>query len=157
MQLTQFTDYSLRVLLYLAANPGRRSNISEIADSYGISKNHLMKVVQHLAAKGLVHSIRGRQGGLYHNAEADKVSLGEVLRMCEPDFAIVECMDGTPGRCPIDSACYLKSVLSNAFRKFLEELDGYTLGEMARNPQQLRPLLNIRPVTPQKPASQAAR
>ena len=145
MQLTQYTDYSLRVLLYLAANPGRRSNISEIAKSYGISKNHLMKVVQNLAAKGLVHSIRGRQGGLYHNAATDKVTLGEVVRMCEPDFYVVECLDGVPGKCPIDSACYLKGVLSNAMKKFMEELDRYTLGEMARNPLQLQPLLNIKP------------
>ena len=110
MQLTQYTDYSLRVLLYLSANPGRRSNISEIARSYGISKNHLMKVVQNLAAKGLVHSIRGRQGGLYHNEATDKITLGEVVRMCEPDFYLVECLDGVPGKCPIDSACYLKGV-----------------------------------------------
>lgn len=156
MQLTQYTDYSLRVLLYLAANPGRRSNIVEIAKSYGISKNHLMKVVQNLAAKGLLHSIRGRQGGLYHNAATDKITLGEIVRMCEPDFYIVECLDGIPGKCPIDSACYLKGVLSNAMKKFMEELDRYTLGEMARNSLQLQHLLNIRPdVSNRSPGLQA--
>ncbi len=152
MQLTQYTDYSLRVLLYLSANPGRRSNISEIAKSYGISKNHLMKVVQNLAAKGLVHSIRGRQGGLYHNTATDKITLGEVVRICEPDFYIVECLDGIPGKCPIDSVCYLKGVLSNAMQKFMEELDRYTLGEMARNPLQLQPLLNIIPDVSRRPS-----
>jgi Rrf2 family nitric oxide-sensitive transcriptional repressor len=65
--------------------------------------------------------------------------------MCEPDFYIVECLDGIKGKCPIDSVCYLKGVLSNAMNKFMEELDRYTLGEMARNPLQLQPLLNIRP------------
>ena len=65
--------------------------------------------------------------------------------MCEPDFYVVECLDGVPGKCPIDSACYLKGVLSNAMKKFMEELDRYTLGEMARNPLQLQPLLNIKP------------
>ncbi|BAM07332.1 RrF2 family transcriptional regulator [Leptospirillum ferrooxidans] len=150
MQLTQYTDYSLRVLLYLSANPGRRSNISEIARSYGISKNHLMKVVQNLAAKGLVHSIRGRQGGLYHNEATDKITLGEVVRMCEPDFYLVECLDGVPGKCPIDSACYLKGVLSNAMKKFMEELDSYTIGEVSKNHVQLQPLLNIKPDVPKR-------
>lgn len=146
MRLTQYTDYSLRVLLYLSAYPGRRSNISEIAKIYGISKSHLMKVVQNLAAKGLVRSTRGRHGGLYHNAETENFTLGEVVRMCEPNFNIVECMDGGPGKCPIDSTCYLKSVLANAMRKFMEELDCYTMGEIARNPQQLQQLLKIKPV-----------
>ena len=109
-----------------------------------------MKVVQNLAAKGLVHSIRGRQGGLYHNEATDKITLGEVVRMCEPDFYLVECLDGVPGKCPIDSACYLKGVLSNAMKKFMEELDSYTIGEVSKNHVQLQPLLNIKPDVPKR-------
>ncbi|MDH4274938.1 MAG: Rrf2 family transcriptional regulator [Gammaproteobacteria bacterium] len=141
MQLTLYTDYSLRVLLYLATQSETRATISEIADFHDISRNHLMKVVHNLALAGFVTSQRGKFGGLSLARAAERISIGEVVRQTEPNFHLVECFDSKASNCRIDGACVLKHLLFRASEEFLKTLDLYTLQDM------LKPT-----VTPRKPA-----
>ncbi|MEE4303001.1 MAG: Rrf2 family transcriptional regulator [Wenzhouxiangella sp.] len=145
MRLTQYTDFSLRVLIYLGLHDDRRCTIREISDAYGISRNHLMKVVQQLAAEGFIDSVRGVGGGLTLSADAGKLKVGRIVRAMEPDLGLVECM--RPGNeCVITPACALIGMLSEAKRAFLDVLDGYTLADILAPPrrQELSRLLDIR-------------
>ena len=134
MQLTQHSDYAMRVLVYLGTKGERgdeSATIQEIADAYGISKNHLMKVVNHLARHGYVASRRGRGGGIRLGRAPHEIGVGEVVRATEEDMALVECLrpDGG-GLCRIDGACRLRGMLREALRAFLAVLDGYTLADI---------------------------
>jgi Rrf2 family protein len=131
MKITSYTDYSLRVLIYLALNR-ERSTIREIAEVYGISRNHLMKVVHQLQQKGYVDTVRGKQGGMSLARDAGDISIGAVVRDMEPDTALVECFD-PDGRCAITPHCHLKSVLSQAVEAFMATLDRYSLADIARH------------------------
>lgn len=113
MRLTVLSDYSLRVLMYLAAQPDRLSTIQEIASAYAISENHLMKVVHRLGKSGLVETVRGRGGGMRLARPADKIKIGAVLRMVEDDQALVQCFSDDD-TCRITEVCRLKRVLSRA-------------------------------------------
>ncbi len=130
MQLTRFTDYALRVLIYLGANPDRLSTISEVAASYRISENHLMKVVNHLATVGYVGTLRGKGGGMKLARAPHLINIGEVVRDCEDSMALVECFDPQQRTCPLLPACTLKSILSEAKKNFLATLDAYSLQDM---------------------------
>jgi Rrf2 family nitric oxide-sensitive transcriptional repressor len=148
MKLTDYTDYALRVMLYLAVRDDGLATIQDISDAYGISKNHLMKVVQRLGELGWVETIRGRNGGLRLFEHSLKLSVGTVVRATENDFAIVGCMaaDGCEGRtCVIESQCRLKHVFFAARNAFLAELDRHTLGELAQPAAPLAMLLGLRP------------
>ena len=130
MRLTQYTDYSLRVLIYLAVHGRELTTIQEITEAYGISRSHLMKVVQQLAREGYVEAIRGQGGGLRLRGEAAEINLGEVVRRMEPDFAFVECFrEGS--HCAIETACVLPAILHRARQAFLAELDRSTLADLA--------------------------
>lgn len=129
MQLTLFSDYSLRVLLYLAAHRPRVVALPEISRAYGISQNHLIKVMQRLVAEGLIESVRGRSGGVRLAHEPCDVNVGAVVRLTEPHFDLVECFDSRTNTCPIDAACGLKGALLKARAAFLNELDRYTLAD----------------------------
>jgi Rrf2 family nitric oxide-sensitive transcriptional repressor len=131
MQLTQYTDYSLRVLIYLFRNEGRAATIGEIADYFQISRNHLMKVVTGLAAAGFVATTRGKGGGLQLGRPAHTIMVGEVVRAMEPDFQLAECFDPGRDRCVITRNCQLKDMLHEARRDFLKVLDRYTVAEAA--------------------------
>jgi len=130
MQLTRFTDYALRVLIYVGAHPDRLSTISEVAASYRISENHLMKVVNHLATVGYVGTVRGKGGGMKLSRSPQLINIGEVVRDCEDNMDIVECFNPRQRTCPLLPSCTLKSVLSEAKKNFLTTLDGYTLQDM---------------------------
>ncbi len=130
MQLTQFTDYSLRSLMYLGAHPGRLCQIAQIAAAYDISANHLMKVVNRLAARGYVETIRGQGGGLRLARAPRLINIGEVVRDMEERFDIVECFDERHQTCPLLPSCVLRSVLSDARRNFMATLDRYTLEDV---------------------------
>jgi len=130
MQLTRFTDYALRVLIYLGAHPQGLSTISEVAASYGVSENHLMKVVNHLAATGYVETVRGKGGGMKLAKLPHLINLGEVVRDCEDNLDIVECFNPQQRDCPLLPSCALRSVLSEARKRFLGTLDAHTLQEM---------------------------
>lgn len=129
MQLTLFSDYSLRILLYLTMHRGRRVALPEISTAYGISQNHLVKVVQRLIEQGWVESVRGRGGGLSLAREPADINVASVVRMTEPHMNLVECFDSKTNTCPIDLACGLKKVLLRAREAFLKELEQHTLAD----------------------------
>lgn len=130
MQLTLHADYSLRVLIYLAANRGRLVSTMEISKAFGISANHLVKVVLNLSKYGYVRSRRGRTGGSELAREPEEINLGEVVRNLEPDFCLVECFDPMRNTCPIDQVCGLKGVLRDAGDAFLAVLEKYSLADL---------------------------
>ncbi len=130
MQLTQFTDYSLRSLMYLGAHPARLCRIAQIAAAYGISANHLMKVVNRLSSCGYVETIRGKGGGLRLARAPRLINLGAVVRDMEERFDIVECFNVQHQSCPLLPACTLRSVLNDAYRNFMSTLDRYTLEDV---------------------------
>ncbi|ASK88389.1 RrF2 family transcriptional regulator [Sphingorhabdus sp. SMR4y] len=129
MRLSVQTDYALRTLMYLAAHKGQHS-ITEIARQYGISKNHLMKVAQRLAAEGFVDSVRGRSGGLLLNQPADKINVGHVVRTFEELGGFVECFNAADGGCIVTPVCGLRHVLADGVEAFLRHLDGFTLADL---------------------------
>jgi Rrf2 family transcriptional regulator, nitric oxide-sensitive transcriptional repressor len=143
VRLTVYTDYALRVLMYLALKEDRLATIAEIAESYDISRNHLMKVAHQLGVAGYVETIRGRGGGLRLAKPIAAIGLGEVVRYTEPDMAIVSCFAPLDAPCAIRPACVLKSALTNARDAFLEVLDGYTLGDLVEPRGRLSGLLGI--------------
>ena len=132
MRLTQWTDYSLRVLMYCAACEHRELpvTITEIADSHGISRSHLTKVVHQLGAHGLLETTRGRGGGMRLCKPAAQINVGDVVRQTETDFAMVECFDAQTNQCTLSPQCRLKSVLQQATERYLAILDGVTLAEL---------------------------
>jgi Rrf2 family nitric oxide-sensitive transcriptional repressor len=130
MRLTSFTDYSLRTLLYLAANRDRLVTIQDIADLHVISKNHLMKVVYQLGLSGLVETVRGRNGGLRLGKEPKDINIGALVRSTETDFFMAECFDRATDTCPLTPNCKLKHTLNDATQAFLNVLDQQTLADM---------------------------
>jgi len=142
MQLTQYTDYALRTLIFLAVSDDNVT-ITEIADSYHISRNHLVKVVHNLGKLGYITTSRGRQGGLRLAYPPADINIGEVVRRTEPNFHLVECFDGARNNCVITPACRLMVTLDDAFKAFLGVLDQYTLEDISDNRKQLRKLLSI--------------
>lgn len=145
MRLTQYTDYSLRVLIYLGLRGDRPSTIREIALRYAISRNHLMKVVHRLGQLGYVDSLRGRGGGIRLSKPAADIPLGEVVRETEERWNLVECFDIAANTCRIDSVCRLKRTIGDALAAFYAVLDRTTLEDVIKNGRGLRTLLQIPP------------
>ncbi|CAD6510207.1 Rrf2 family transcriptional regulator [Paraburkholderia metrosideri] len=159
MRLTDYTDYSLRVLLYLAVRGAGLSTIQDISQAYGISKNHLMKVVQQLGERGWVETVRGRNGGLRIAEQTRLLTVGQVVRATESDFAVVSCLPdqhGVQRACVITSQCQLRGALQAASNAFLAELDRYTIGEVAQPHAPLAALLGLSSVIPIVPLAAAA-
>lgn len=136
MRLTQWTDFTLRVLMYCAACEGREQpvTISEVADSYGISRSHLTKIVQELSAMGLLETTRGRGGGMRLMKPARMINVGAVVRATETDFTVVECFDPDNNQCRLSSHCRLQSVLGQAIKSFFAVLDNLTLEDLMAPP-----------------------
>lgn len=132
MRLTLHADYALRVLLYLATHQDRYVTTAEISKVYNISRNHLVRVVQRLGKVGFVNLQQGRSGGIMLAVSPKQITLGQVLRLTEPDFYLVECFDHKRNTCPITSVCALQTVLHKAKDAFLEVLDRYTLQDTIR-------------------------
>jgi len=143
MRLTVYTDYALRVLMYLAVKEDRLATIAEIAKSYDISRNHLMKVAHQLGVAGYVETVRGRGGGLRLAKPIEAIGLGEVIRYTEPDMAIVSCFEPVDAPCAIHPCCVLKRAVKKARDAFVEVLDGYTLGDLVQPRGRLIDLLGI--------------
>jgi len=144
MHITRYTDYSLRVLIYLAGQGDGLSTIQEIADSYDISKNHLMKVVHQLNKKGYIETVRGKKGGMRLQMAPEDINVGVLVRETEQDLSIVEC-HSSRNACKITPVCGLKSMFGEALQAFLSVLDKYTLQDVIKDqyqPQLLR-LLQI--------------
>jgi Rrf2 family nitric oxide-sensitive transcriptional repressor len=147
MRLTVYTDYSLRVLMYVALHPERRPTITEVASRYGISKNHIMKVVHQLGVAGYIATIRGQSGGMRLARPPQDIILGEVVRRTEPDMALMPCFDPINAVCVITPACRLRGALHQAQSAFLAVLDGYSLAELVENNEVLRELFVASPPT----------
>ncbi|MCM3390101.1 Rrf2 family transcriptional regulator [Ureibacillus chungkukjangi] len=144
MRLTLYTDYSLRVLLYLGVKGNDRlSTIQEIADSYHISKNHLMKVTYDLGQLGLIETIRGRGGGIRLNLQPEEINIGQVVRHTEEDFHLVECFDEENNLCKLSPACKLKFALNEALNAYLQVLDQYSLADFLMSKEEMFRLLGI--------------
>lgn len=138
MRLTTFSDYTLRVLMYLALEPDRLATIPEIAAAYGISENHLMKVVHQLGRAGVVEAIRGRGGGVRLAHAPEDIRLGEIVRASEGSAPIVECFAPETNACRIAPVCRLAKILAEAFDALYDTLDGYTLADLVAQPKRLR-------------------
>jgi Rrf2 family nitric oxide-sensitive transcriptional repressor len=142
MRMTTHTDYSLRTLMYLALQPNRLSTIADIAAAYGVSENHLMKVVHQLGLAGIIETTRGRQGGMRLARPAEEINLGDVVRRMEPDPEIAPCFSGK-GACIIQPCCLLQGALQEALKAFLAVLDGYTLADLIQPQRKLAALLGV--------------
>jgi Rrf2 family nitric oxide-sensitive transcriptional repressor len=132
MHLTFYSDYSLRLLMYAALKNGELVTIQEVADAYGISKNHLMKVAFALGRKGYLETVRGRNGGLRLARDAKEIGLGDVLRGTEENFTMVECFDPKTNTCVISGPCRLRGALARALQAYLSVLDEYTLADLTQ-------------------------
>jgi Rrf2 family nitric oxide-sensitive transcriptional repressor len=140
MHFTAFTDLAFRILIYLALDTERRTTISDIAGIYGVSKNHLMKVVNQLTRAGVVEANRGPNGGLILARSPEDVTVGEIIRLTEDKFEIVECF-GPDNQCKITPACTLKSIFGESLAAFFDVLDNYTIQDLIKNKTQLEKLL----------------
>ena len=146
VRLTVYTDYTLRVMMYLALSYPRGGvvTIVEIARAYDISRSHLMKIVNELSQNGFVAAVRGRAGGLRLARPPEEISVGQLVRMAEKDFAVVPCHDqGSDSHCAILPACNLKRGMRRAVEAFLRELDGMTLAQTITAPKAAAALLDI--------------
>lgn len=142
MRLTAYTDFSLRVLTYLGLRGDRLATIHEIATAYGVSQNHLMKVVHQLGRAGFVETVRGRGGGIRLARAPGAIRVGDVIRRMEDDFQIVACFAGNDGGsrgggCVIAPDCRLAGALDEALHAFLGVLDRYTLADLLATPDRL--------------------
>ena len=131
MRLAEYTDYTLRVLMYCAARPQQLVTISELADHHGVSRNHLMKIVTDLGRLGMLETTRGRGGGLRLLKDPAQVRIGDVVRESETDFRLVECFDPGSDTCTLTPDCRLKGVLGKALKAYFTELDAVTLADLA--------------------------
>lgn len=144
MRHTSHADFALRVLLYLRVAPGRQGSVGDIAQAHDVSRHHLLKVVHRLAGAGLVTTSRGRGGGVRLVRDPSSISVGEVMRVMEKDFAVVECL-GPARFCRVAGVCGARSVFSRALDAYFEVLDRATLEDIAANDLGLRGALGLVP------------
>jgi Rrf2 family nitric oxide-sensitive transcriptional repressor len=144
MRLTVYTDYALRVMMYLALHhgDGEKVTIERMARAYGISRSHLMKIVNEFSQHGLIEATRGRTGGLRLGREPAAITIGEIVRLAEEDFALVECHgSGEASDCVIVRSCQLKQGLRRAVEAFFAELDAMTLADTVASPEMAADML----------------
>ncbi|WP_186386705.1 MULTISPECIES: Rrf2 family transcriptional regulator [unclassified Stappia] len=141
MRLTLQTDYALRMMMHLAVMDGELVTIGDVAETFRISKNHLMKVAQALAHAGLVETVRGRSGGLRLARPADRIQVGAIVRRLEQQIALVDCFPGGNGTCRITPACQLKPALFRAREAFFAVLDEYTIHDLVSGNAGLKDIL----------------
>jgi len=141
MKLTAFTDYSLRVLVYLAAQPGQRATIAEIATAFDVSEHHLTKVVHFLGKTGWLANVRGKGGGMELGELPERIGVGEVVRQTEGHAVVAECFAAEGGHCCLTPVCRLRGVLGEAVEAFYAVLDRYTLADLVHNRKQLASIL----------------
>jgi Rrf2 family nitric oxide-sensitive transcriptional repressor len=144
MKLNTFTDYSLRVLIYVAADPTRRATIAEVATSFDVSENHLVKVVHFLGKQGWLATVRGKGGGMGLGKPAEQIVIGDVVRATEGAAMPAECFGDTPDTCSIARICRLRGVLGEAVEAFHAVLDGYTLADLVHNRNVLAKVMHPR-------------
>ena len=143
MRMTQHTDYALRMLIYLVGRQGAPSTVSDVAEAYNLSRNHLLKVALRLRRLGYITTTRGRAGGIRLAKEPKDINIGALVRGTEDGFALVECMQDAGGACVISPVCGLKGMFAEALEAYLAVLDRYTLADAIRGRQGLWPLLGL--------------
>ncbi len=143
MRLSDYTDYTLRVLMFCALNPERSVTIADLAERYSVSKNHLMKIVNALSRQGLLQTTRGRGGGLRLLKPAADIGIGDVVRQTETDFRMVECFDVSYNTCTLTEHCQLKQVFKTALHSYLAELDKVTLADVTQPLSKLSKLTQL--------------
>ena len=156
MKLTTFTDYSLRVLIYLAVQPGQRATIAQIAQAFDVSEHHLVKVVHFLGKQGWLANVRGKGGGLELGVLPDNLRVGRVVRAAEGGDVMAECFGESGGDCHIAPNCRLRGVLGEAINAFYAVLDRYTVEDLVNNRNQLARMLFIDRPEPSKGAHRPA-
>lgn len=142
MQLTSFTDYSLRVLMYLTAVPDGLTTVENLSSLYGISRNHMVKIVHSLSTGGYIKSYKGRGGGICLSCNPDTVTIGALVREFEQNVILVECFSKLDNTCKISKVCRLKGILGEALEAFFMVLDGYTLKDAVGNESLIRKYLD---------------
>lgn len=143
MRLTTYTDYALRVLMFVGLKNDELVCIDAVASSFGISRNHLSKIVHNLGSKGYLRTVQGRNGGFRLNRDPADISVGQVVRDFEPDFNLVECFDSSTSKCRIQPSCILAGELNDALSAFLHRLDAVTLRDLIRPRQKLQANLGL--------------
>lgn len=141
MRLTTFTDYSLRVMIYLGVRANELATIGDIAAAYGVSKNHLMKVVHFLGQQGYVETLRGKSGGLRLARAPEDINLGQLVRATESNTVLLECFEPQSSQCKIEPVCKLRGILGRSLQAFFAVLDQHTLADVLRNREQLANVL----------------
>lgn len=154
MRHTYYSDYALRMLMYLAIHPDRLCTIEEIAASYQLSRNHLTKLAHQLGRNGFVRTVRGRSGGLALAMAPSDIVVGAVIRTTEEDFALVECFRRDDNLCVLTPACRLRGLFASALHAYLGVLDGCTIADLVAEPDALRRLLA--PIVGPLPSAEAA-
>ena len=151
MRLSEYTDYTLRVLMYCARHRERLVTIHELAEQHGLSKGHLRKVGNDLARQGLIETTRGRGGGLRLSKEPATIGIGDVVRASETDFRLVECFDASTNACTLTPGCRLQHLFEAALRGYFQALDGATLADLTSGPPGTASVSG-RPLARSKPA-----
>ena len=141
MELSRFTDYALRVLIYAASREGEKITLAELTQVYRISHHHLVKIVHFLGKEGYLHNRRGRSGGIVLGRKAEEIGVGEVIRKTETHLNLVECFDQENSFCRISPACRLRGIVAEARDAFLKVLDSYTVADLSANRKALLRLL----------------
>lgn len=155
MRLTRQTNYAVRILMYCAANKDRLSRIPDIAEAYSLSELFLFKILQPLVENGLIETVRGRNGGVRLARPAESISLFDVVRVTEDNFAMAECFENDAVECPLVDACGVNEALRKALGAFFEVLEGYSIADLVRARPNMRNLLGIDALPP-RPAAAAA-
>lgn len=153
MRLTRQTNYAIRILMYCGANQGNLSRIPEIASAYGLSELFLFKILQPLVEHKLVETVRGRNGGVKLGRPADQITLFDVVRVTEDNFAMAECFETDTADCPLVDSCALNEALRKALGAFFDILSGYTIDDLVKSKPEMRSLLNIDTLEPRALAS----
>lgn len=144
MRLTTFTDYTIRVLIYLALHPDELATVAELAQRYEISRNHLTKVIHYLGQQGYIETLRGKGGGIRLATSAADINLGTLVRETEKNTTLVECFTPTANHCKITPACRLSGILREAQEAFYQVLEKYCVADLVTNPAALGKLLDLK-------------
>jgi len=143
MRLSAYSDYAFRVLMQAALRRPERITVDQVADAYGISRHHLVKVVHDLGRSGYLQTQRGVGGGFTLGREPDKIGIGDIVRLGEESESVIDCMDKSGRSCRIFPACRLRGVLDEAASAFFAVLDGYTLEDLMKQPSKMRAVLQL--------------